>query len=132
MRGPGRHTVVNGKVSDIDDLLYSTVSLEPVTIVLSTAAEDANSPNGTTFLRRGLLLGKITASGLYKEFDSAALDGSEVSADVVVLGQNVDLSLISANQVAVTAYIQGTFKEGGIKGDLAGFTKADNQNIVIR
>jgi hypothetical protein len=44
---------------------------------ISGAARDAGS-SPTTILRPGLALGKITASGLWKEYDATATDGSEV------------------------------------------------------
>lgn len=44
--------------------------------VLDSAAVDAgNTP--TTTLRRGLLLGKVTASGKLKQYDADASDGTE-------------------------------------------------------
>ena len=46
-------------------------------IMLDSSARDSgNTP--TTTLRPGLALGKITASGKYKEYDPSASDGSEV------------------------------------------------------
>lgn len=57
-------------------------------VVLDSTARDAtNTP--TTTLRPGLVLGKITASGKYKQYDDSATDGSEV-ADLI-LNEQADL-----------------------------------------
>lgn len=68
-----------------DDLLASTKGLKPITIIIDTAARDTNNPLGSTNLRKGLLMAPVTASGKYKEFDDGNGDGTEVSANVVVL-----------------------------------------------
>lgn len=44
-------------------------------VIDSTAVDAGSSP--TTVLRRGLLLGKVTATGNLKQYDSAAVDGTE-------------------------------------------------------
>lgn len=79
---------------DTSDLLHSSVGVRFIGVTISSAAEDDGSyldPSDGKVLRRGLVLGRIAESGLYKEFDESAEDGSEVSANVLVLAQNVDL-----------------------------------------
>ena len=63
----------------------------PGTVPMSSAAVDAGS-TPTTYLRAGLLLGKITSSGLYKAYDPASTDGSQVA--VCVLAQ--EMSMLSS------------------------------------
>lgn len=58
------------------------------TVILAAAARDANN-TPTTTLREGLVLGKVTASGKYKEYDDSDNDGTEV-ADLI-LAEQVDL-----------------------------------------
>src|SRR5262245_32920301 len=53
----------------------------------STAVDARSSP--TTLLQRGLVLGKITASGLYKQYDPAATDGSQVARGILYQGVNM-------------------------------------------
>lgn len=56
--------------------------------LISGAARDSgNSP--TYELRPGLLLGQITATGLYTNYDPTATDGSEVAAAVLMEGIRV-------------------------------------------
>lgn len=45
-------------------------------VSLNSAAVDAGS-TPTTLLRKGLLLGKVTATGQYKQYDATATDGTE-------------------------------------------------------
>ena len=78
---------------DTDNLIARTGAAGPITvpIVLSANARDAGNTGLTTTLRRGLLVAPITSSGLYAQFDIAAEDGTEISANVVVLMDNVDV-----------------------------------------
>lgn len=59
-----------------------------VSIIIDSTARDATA-TPTTKLREGLLLGKITASGRYKEYTPAASDGTETAAGILV--QRVNL-----------------------------------------
>lgn len=45
-------------------------------VLVSTAVDAGNTP--TTLLRNGLLLGKVTSSGKYKEYNPAGTDGSQI------------------------------------------------------
>lgn len=78
---------------DTDNLVARTGAAGPINIpiVISSAARDAGNTGLTTTLRRGLLLAPITDGGLYAEFDIDAEDGTEISANVVVLMDNIDV-----------------------------------------
>ncbi len=52
-------------------------------VTVSSAARDAGNTGETTTLRPGLVLGLITASGLYKEYDPYASDGSETAKGIL-------------------------------------------------
>jgi len=60
---------------DREKILYKTITLD-------AAARDPGNVTGpgasTSTLRKGLALGKITVNGLFKQYDNAAADGSEV------------------------------------------------------
>ena len=100
--------------------LGSTVSADPseirftdhgrestVAIVLDSTAEDAdNTP--TTTLRKGLVLGKVTATGKYKEYDPSASDGTETAR--VILDDEVNL----LDESGTAADTEGL---GGFRGD---------------
>lgn len=55
--------------------------------IASTARDSGNTP--TTTLRRGLVMGKITSSGKYAQYNDAATDGTGVAAGI--LTHEVDL-----------------------------------------
>lgn len=116
--------------------LGSTVSADPseirftdhgrestVAIVLdSTARDSANSP--TTTLRKGLVLGKITATGKYMEYDPSASDGTEAAR--VILDDEVDVldeSAAAADTEGLGAF-RGDFVASALIGLDAG-AKAD-------
>ena len=63
-------------------------------IMLDRTALDAGS-GLVTILRAGLVLGRIAATGLYKQYDPAATDGSERA--LLVLGETVDLMMDSVD-----------------------------------
>lgn len=64
------------------------VPFPAVGVVLASTALDATG-TPTTVLRKGLVLGKITASGKHAQYDPAATDGSQFP--VGVLRESVDL-----------------------------------------
>jgi hypothetical protein len=66
-----------------------TLELGIVQIDASAAADAGNTDFRTTYLRPGLALGQITATGLYKEYTPAASDGTETIK--AILMQGVDL-----------------------------------------
>ena len=122
--------------------LGSTVSADPseirftdhgrestVAVVLdSTARDSGNTP--TTTLRKGLVLGKVTATGKYKEYDSGASDGTETARvilddEVVVL----DETGTAADTDAVGAF-RGDFVASALIGLDAG-AKTDLTQCVF-
>ena len=64
------------------------VETDTTVLIVSTAVDPGGTPS-TSVLRAGLVLGKITASGKYKEYNNGSSDGSEVA--VGILAHDVDL-----------------------------------------
>src|SRR5512137_1267458 len=75
--------------ADPSEIRFTDHGRESVAAILiaSTARDAGNTP--TTTLRKGLVLGRVTASGKYKEYDADAQDGTEVAR--VILDDEVDL-----------------------------------------
>ena len=65
------------------------VETDTTVLIVSTAVDSGNTAISTSILRAGLVLGKITASGKYKQYDDAASDGSQTA--VGILARDVDL-----------------------------------------
>ncbi len=55
-------------------------------VILAAAARDAGNTSLTATLREGLVLGKITASKKYAQYDDSASDGTQV-ADLILAEQ---------------------------------------------
>lgn len=90
----------------------------------STAADDGNTP--ATTLRKGLVLGKVTATGKYKEYDNAASDGTQVAAGILDDETNLLDETGTARDSQATMLIHGYADESRLhgidsngKGDLA-------------
>lgn len=68
---------------DVMAMLFAPETVQRVSILLDTSAIDAgNSP--TSVLRPGLILGRITATGKYADYDPTATNGTQV-AELVLL-----------------------------------------------
>jgi hypothetical protein len=66
-----------------------TMEYTKVQIDTSEASDAGNTDFRTTYLRPGLALGRITATGLYAHYQPAASDGTETID--AILAQGVDL-----------------------------------------
>ena len=70
--------------------IVNDATLERVAVEILPAARDAgNTAFRTTYLRQGLCLGKVTASGKYKEYDDGDSDGTQTVA--AILDEDVDV-----------------------------------------
>ena len=74
----------------------------PVMIPITLASEEGN-------LKRGHVLGRITASGKYGQYDNDASDGTETA--VAILAEDADAT---SEDVKCNAYVHGEFKEEGL------------------
>ena len=95
-----------------DELLGSTNNISTTTIVMDSSARDTDNTANPLYLRRGLLVTKIAATGKYKEYDNTATDGSENEEDAVVLEHDI---LMNGNDDAVAAgYVQAVLRGDAI------------------
>ncbi len=62
----------------------------------SAAVDSTNTP--TTILRMGLVMGQITASGLWKQYSATATDGSQNAKGVLPIGLNMNNYLTSTQE----------------------------------
>ena len=77
---------------------------------ISGAARDAGHTNNTTVLRGGLLMGKITSSNMWKEWNPSGTDGSQWLRGVLM--QAVDTQRYGSNQNRLVGRVAqfGAFK----------------------
>ena len=78
--------------------------------VISGAARDAGNTGNTTVLRPGLLLGRITASKLYVQWDTGASDGSEVLAGWLDVEVDVQPNGVNADRNIRVAVARGNLR----------------------
>jgi hypothetical protein len=81
--------------------------------MISGAARDVGNTGTTSFLRPGLLMGKITATELWKEWSPTATDGSEVLRGINTIGIEVSPNGVDTNRFwCVMTW--GTVATGGL------------------
>ena len=83
---PGMGTALES--TEREFLAGNIASWQRIAVVLdSTAVDSGNTP--TTLLRRGLLLGKLSASNQYVDYDPTATDGSEIAVGILLDNVNM-------------------------------------------
>ena len=101
--------------------------MKPATTGPPTPTTTDSGSTPATTLRKGLVLGRVTATGKYKQYDDAASDGTEVAAGI--LDKEIDLLGDDGQAVdsQATMLVHGLVAESGLygidaagKGDLAG------------
>lgn len=78
-------------------------------VVISGAARDAGNST-TTILRAGLLLGRITASGKWKEWNPTGTDGSQMIQGILEKSLNMQRMGANADRYLGNIYVAGPIK----------------------
>ncbi len=76
----------------------------------SGAVDSGNTP--TTTLRKGLVLGKVTATGVWVNYSATATDGSEVASGVLIESLRMEDIVTGVN----VARFYGIMVSGGVQG----------------
>ena len=101
-----------------------------VGITIDQGARDAGNTPQTT-LRKGLILGKVTATGKYAQYDDLASDGTEVAACILADEVNLLDADGNAQDAHATGVIHGVVDESKLIGiDANG--KADLKFVIFR
>jgi len=96
--------------------------------IASTAADAGSTP--TTTLRKGLVLGRVTATGKMKQYSNGASDGTEVAAGILDDEVNLLDDAGTARDSQATMLIHGFVSEAKLHGiDANG--KADLSHIIF-
>lgn len=105
------------------EILASTVGLEKLGIQIDTAV--------AALIVKGTVMGKVTASGLYKPYDNAAVDGTEVALGIIVDDCDPTVSADQADlRLAASMYIHGSFVEANLVGlDATGKTDLGGRTV---
>ena len=99
-------------------------------ITIDKAARDAsNTP--TTTLRKGLVMGKITATGKYAQYDDAAQDGTQVARCILADEVNLLDEEGAAQDGQSVGVVHGVVEEAKLIG-LDANGKADLTHVMFR
>lgn len=82
-------------------------------LIAAAAVDSGNSP--TTTLRMGLIMGKITASGLWTNYSASATDGSQVAQGILAVGVRMtDVITGSTQQKFWAIMVAGAIKAANL------------------
>lgn len=99
-------------------------------ITIDKSARDTGNTPQTT-LRKGLVLGRITATGKYAQYDDSASDGTEVAACILADEVNLLDEDGNAQDAHATGVIHGVVDESKLIG-IDDNGKADLKHIIFR
>lgn len=112
---------VNAAISTSDTEIYWGGDESRITVlrmdatIVSTAVDATNSP--TTVLRKGLILGKVTATGKLKEWNPDGSDGSENIYGIL----DIEIQMLDTSGVAVDQWCRvavcGPIKASAIRAE---------------
>ena len=100
------------------------------TVTISSAARDDTHTSYTTTLRKGLVLGRITASGKYAEYDDTASDGTQVAR--AILDEQVkvvDVDAVARDVSARVCFDSAILVDPAKLYELDDLGRADFENI---
>jgi hypothetical protein len=119
--GPARQTTDN-------EYKFSDHGIKVAVTIASTASDAGNTP--ATTLRKGLVLGKVTATGKFKQYSNGASDGTEVAAGILDDETNLLDAAGTAGDSQATMLIHGYVRESKLHGiDANG--KADLSHVIF-
>ena len=100
---PGMGTEFAVNEPDLLSILYGGTQLAQLVLVpyaiIDGAARDPGNTGFTTVLRNGLIMGQITATGRWKQWESGATDGSQFARGILVYGpMNTQLNGANADR----------------------------------
>lgn len=111
--GMGDQQIASGREFVLDPLMMTKG------ITIDSTARDANN-TPTTTLRKGVVMGIVTATGRYKEYDDGDSDGTQVARGILM--QEIDLldSQGNAQHAEGSMLIFGRVDNNAIYFDAAG------------
>lgn len=114
---PGMGSPVYSAEHDLMGLVYgSPHHLVYMThVIIDGSARDAGNTADTTVLRPGLVLGQVTATQKWKQFDSTAVDGSEIPAGILTeLGLNTQMDGGNTDRFLATVLVGGNINPDAV------------------
>jgi hypothetical protein len=105
-------------------------STPSATLDLSLFTEADHYPDG--YIKSGIVVGKVTASGLYGPYDPAAVDGREAAAGLLFDSETVESGQTQAtNALLVHGFVnEARLPYSGVTGAIDAAGKADLAHII--
>lgn len=82
--------------------------------VVDGSSRDAGNTGYTNVLRPGLLMGQVTATGKWKQYDPTAVDGTQVPSGVLLHAVSMQMNATDYDRYLGYILIRGFIRAGGI------------------
>ncbi|MFJ6636561.1 head decoration protein [Streptomyces sp. NPDC091376] len=103
----------------------------PVSVTLDVSKFTANTHYPSGYIKSGIPLGKVTASGKYGPYDNAASDGREVCVGFLFTAQDVDARRVASTSVVGSMLIHCFIREAKLPVTIDANGKADVAGRII-
>ncbi|MEU3285569.1 head decoration protein [Streptomyces longwoodensis] len=103
----------------------------PVSVTLDVAKFTAGTHYPDGYIKSGIFLGKVTATGLYGPYDDAASDGRQTCVGVLFTAQDVNARGVASTKVVGSMLLHCFIREAKLPVAIDAAGKADLAGRVI-
>jgi hypothetical protein len=103
----------------------------PVTVTLDVSKFTANTHYPAGFIKSGIPLGKVTATGLYGPYDDTATDGRQTAVGFLFTAQDVNARAVTSTKVVGSMLLHCFIREAKLPVSIDANGKADLGARVI-
>ncbi|MEU1254776.1 head decoration protein [Streptomyces chartreusis] len=97
----------------------------PVSVTLDVSKFTAGTHYPDGYIKSGIPLGKVTATGLYGPYDNAAADGRETCVGFLFTAQDVDARRVASTKVVGSMLLHCFIREAKLPVSIDAAGKAD-------
>ncbi|WDM16744.1 head decoration protein [Streptomyces lavenduligriseus] len=103
----------------------------PVSVTLDVSKFTANTHYPDGFIKSGVPLGKITATGLYGPYDDTATDGRQTLVGFLFTAQDVNSRRVASTKVVGSMLWHGAIREAKLPVPVDANGKADVRGVIV-
>ncbi|WP_069752965.1 head decoration protein [Streptomyces sp. EN16] len=103
----------------------------PVSITLDVSKFTAGTHYPDGYIKSGIFLGKITATGLYGPYDDAASDGRQTAVGVHFTAQDTNARRVTSTKVVGSMLVHCFIREAKLPAAIDAAGKADVAGRII-
>lgn len=135
---PGYGSAVYSTEGDNNGIIYGPpgLCLYVTHAVIDGAARDAGNTGNTSVLRHGLIMGQITATTKWAQYNPSASDGTEIPRGILTeLGLNTQLAGADTDRFLATIMVKGNVNPEALclaSSATYGIDKATAAHIDVR